>query len=100
MDSVRGDECSGLCALCGEEDEMEEEQVMCNACDKGFHLKCLDEESIEYPEDVFEDGVSWMCVICLDEAALKHEAERLSVRDLKARASRSGKVVQKPARYL
>jgi hypothetical protein len=53
------------CALCGEgHPEEEDEQVMCDTCSLGFHLDCLMEAGIYFPDDVLEDGVEWGCKSC------------------------------------
>jgi hypothetical protein len=95
----RGPSDPELCTVCKEEKGEDDEQVLCDSCDKGFHLECLDKENMQYPDNVFEDGVEWLCSECMEKAALSYEGERLSARDEVIRASKSGRVVQLPARY-
>ncbi|GAQ88421.1 hypothetical protein KFL_004260140, partial [Klebsormidium nitens] len=83
----RGRSLSDLCGLCEVNHGEEDEQVLCDGCDRGFHLECLDQAKIEYPDDVLEDGVEWLCSGCDEKSALSAEAERVSAKDARIKAS-------------
>jgi hypothetical protein len=94
-----GANLSELCALCHANKGPDDEQVLCDRCDEGFHLECLDEHEVEYPDDIFEDEVELMWHNCLDKARQNEELEMVLARDAKSRGSRSGRIMQVPVRF-
>lgn len=98
----RKGEARDECSLCIEHHGEDDEQVLCDTCNQGFHIECLERESIYFPENVFEDGVDWDCKQCSlsREASVlsSYEAEGLTVNDVQVRISRKGRQIRPPTR--
>jgi predicted RNA-binding Zn-ribbon protein involved in translation (DUF1610 family) len=73
---------SELYELCQKVDQKDNEQVLCDGCDKGFHLECLDEETVEHPSNVLEDGVEWRCPQCVEKLLSRSEVDRTSGKEM------------------
>ncbi|GAQ85750.1 hypothetical protein KFL_002520100 [Klebsormidium nitens] len=78
-------------------------QVLCDSCNKGFHLDCLTSRGVLFPEEILEDGVDWECVDCMliyeEEALSLQELESFSEVDSDVRKSRKGRAIRRPARF-
>lgn len=92
------------CDICGKDDSASDDQVLCDRCNRGFHLDCLTKEGIAFNDDVLEDGVKWLCRECVlaqgEAASLVYDKERLAVQDTEARMSRKGRQIRRPAKFL
>lgn len=93
------------CSLCKELQGEEDEQVLCNTCNQGFHLECLVKENVSFPDDVLEDGVEWDCQMCSTKneeiTASSYVRERLvPARENPGMMSRGGRLIRPPARLV
>jgi hypothetical protein len=93
------DECTSCAKYNGEEDV----QVLCDRCDQGWHLECLNEMGVLVPDDVLHPEVTWYCRECKeeeeDEIATAIAKESVAEQDIIRRASRVGRVVRVPQRF-
>jgi hypothetical protein len=89
------------CTICAKGDE--DVQVLCDRCDLGWHLECLNQSGVEVPDDVFHPEVVWYCPGCKDEEEVEMASvvayERVAEQDVVRRASRVGRVVRPPRRF-
>lgn len=90
------------CSLCGKYKYEDDEQVLCDTCNQGFHLECFVVEKVYFPDDVFKDGVEWDCEVCAsnkEEVAMRlYDSERLVAKNAAVRTSRKGRETRLPAR--
>lgn len=56
------------CEICGRNDH-EESMLLCDGCDAGYHMECLDPPLIEIPEG------SWYCDNCFDSDASEDDVD-------------------------